>query len=569
MNLQELLEISRGDKPGSLLLRNANLINVYSGEIYLTDILIQGSYVAAIGTGYAAESEIDLQGRYVAPGLIDAHVHIESSLCTPPEFSRAVLPHGVTTVITDPHEIANVLGLEGIRFMLERAKHGPLNMYVMASSCVPATHMGTSGATLEAEDLQGLLDNPWVPGLAEVMNYPGVVHGDKSVVDKLNLFREKVIDGHAPGLSGHGLNAYAAARIGSDHECTTFEEAREKLRLGLSIFIREGTATPNLDALLPLVNERTYPQICFCTDDRIPSSLIEGGSIDMMIRRTMEYGIDPVTAFRMGTLNTARYFGLRDIGAIAPGKRADLIVISDLAKMHIDITLRGGVLVAQDGITVAPRLPLRKFDLRDTMNVRGDSLDFRIAAAGSRIRVIGYIRDQIVTEHLQDVARISEGEVVADPERDLLKMAVIERHRATGRIGLGFIRGFGLKSGAIAGTVAHDHHNLIVIGADDASMAMAASAVMAQGGGIAAVAQGHVQATLPLPVAGLMSEEPIDKVREQYDTLVACAHSLGSTIGDPLIAMGFMGLEVIPSLKLTDRGLVDVDRFETVSLFVD
>jgi adenine deaminase len=568
VTLADRIHTARGDSPADLALRNARLINVLTGEIYTTDVIVHGEDVVAFGSGYQAAREIDLKGRYLAPGFLDAHVHIESSLCTPPEFARITLAHGVTTVMTDPHEIANVLGLEGIRFMLERAKHGLQNMYVMASSCVPATHMETSGARLEAEDLSPLLNSRWVLGLAEMMNYPGVIQGDESVLDKLALFAGRVLDGHAPAVSGKALNAYVAAGIGSDHECTTVEEALEKLRLGLTIFIREGTTTRNLRPLLPLVTPANHHRLCFCTDDRQPASLIDEGSIDYMVRTAIAEGIDPITAIRMGTINTANYFRLYDRGAVAPGRRADLIVFSDLRDLRPEMVFRNGMLVAQDGEIVAEMPPRRQIDLRSSMNVRMDSLDFRIPAAGQRVHVIGGLGDQVVTEHFIDDALIVDGEAVSDPSRDLLKIAVIERHRASGHIGKGFIRGFGLQRGAIAGSVAHDHHNLVVIGADDASLRRAALAVIEMGGGLAAVDGDQVLATLPLPVAGLMSEAPLDAVRREYDALIAAAQGMGSAMPDPFMAMSFMALEVIPKLKLTDLGLVDVEKFEIIDLFV-
>jgi adenine deaminase len=568
MSLVDRLAVARGDMPASLALRNARLVNVWSGEIYETDIIVQGSHVAAVGKGYAAHEQIDLQGRYLCPGFIDAHVHIESSLCTPPEFARAVLVHGVTTVVTDPHEIANVLGLEGIRFMLERAKHGPLNMYVMASSCVPATHMETSGARLEAEDLEPLLSHDWVLGLAEVMNYPGVVNGDEGMLDKIHLFRQKVLDGHCPALTGRPLNAYVTSGISSEHECTTVEEALEKLRLGLTIFIREGTTTRNLRPLLPLITPENHSRLCFCTDDRQPNSLMDEGSIDFMIRTAIAEGVDPVIAIRMGTINPAQYFRLHDYGIIAPGKWADMVVFSDLHNIQPEMVFRGGVLVAEHGQMVQDKLPLRPIDLRGSMNVRLDSLDFRIPAQGKRVRVIGGRGDQVVTEHLVEDALIVDGEAVSDVERDLLKIAVVERHRASGNIGKGFIKGFGLRRGAIAGTVAHDHHNLVVIGADDASMRRAVEAVVQMGGGLAAVDGDNVLGELPLPVAGLMSELPLETVRRSYDALIDIAREQGSRMADPFMAMSFMALEVIPKLKLTDVGLVDVEQFQVVDLFV-
>jgi adenine deaminase len=568
MSIVDRLAVARQDKPADLILRNAQLINVITGEIYPTDIVIHDRYVVAIGEGYSAENEVDLKGKYVSPGFIDAHVHIESSLVTPPEFSRAVLPHGVTTVITDPHEIANVLGLEGMRFMLERAKNGLINMFVMASSCVPATEMETSGARLEAEDLEQIARNNWILGLAEVMNYPGVAFGDEGMLDKIELFKRQILDGHAPGMTGAMLNAYVTAGIMSEHECTTVEEALEKLRLGLTIFIREGTATRNLIPLLPLITPENHTSICFCTDDRIPADLIDKGSIDYMIRVAIKNGIDPIMAIRMGTINTARYFRLKKYGAIAPGKYADLVVFSDLQNIMPEQVYRGGSLVAEDGKMVVDRPPMRPMDLRSTLNIRPDQLDFTIPANGTEIHVIGSIQDQIVTDHLIETATIAGDLAISDIERDILKFALVERHRATGNIGKGFIKGFGLKHGAIAGTVAHDHHNLTVIGVDDASMETAVKAIMDMGGGLVVVDGEHVLAQLPLPVAGLLSEAPIEEVRANYDILIQKAHDLGNTMSDPFMAMSFMGLEVIPKLKLTDKGLVDVEQFRIVDLFV-
>lgn len=568
MEREKLIRIARGDKPAAVLLKNANLVNVFTGEVYLTDIAIRRSRIVGLGDGYEAEQVIDLDGKYVAPGYIDAHVHIESSMCTPREFAKAVLPRGVTSVVTDPHEIANVLGLEGISFMLEQAKYGSLSMYVMASSCVPSTHMATAGANLEADDIRHLLNNDWVIGLAEVMNYPGVIMGDKLVLDKLEAFEGSVIDGHAPGLTGKALNAYVAAGVRSDHECTTVEEAREKLRLGMTIFIREATNAHNLEALLPLVTPENSHHICFCTDDRQPADLLDQGSIDYMVRVAIQHGIDPVRAIQMGTINTARYFGLHDRGAITIGRRADLFIFSDLYNPVPEIVYRGGYRVAENGKMLPLEEVRRPIQLRNTMNIDWDAVDFTIPANGTRARVIGSIPDQLVTEHrILDVKQV-DGCAVADVERDILKMAVIERHRATGNIGKGFIQGIGLKRGAIAGTVAHDHHNLVVIGADDESMMTAAREVARIGGGLVAVDGTQVLAALPLPVAGLMSEAPIGEVRAGMDNLLNAARELGSPLHDPYMAMSFMALEVIPSLKLTDQGLVDVETFEQVDLFV-
>lgn len=568
MTLVDRIAAARGDFPADLVLRNARLVNVLTGEIYPTDIVVHDTYVVALGEGYTGSQEVDLAGRYVCPGFIDAHVHIESSLCTPPEFSRTVLARGVTAVITDPHEIANVLGLEGIRFMLERAKHGPLSMFVMASSCVPATHMETSGARLEAEDLAPLLNHDWVLGLAEMMNYPGVIYGDEGVLDKLTLFSGRVLDGHAPAVTGKAFNAYAASGIGSDHECTTVEEAREKMRAGMTIFIREGTTTRNLRPLLPLITPENHHRLCFCTDDRQPASLLDEGSIDFMVRTAIQHGIDPVIAIRMATINTANYFRLYELGAVAPGRRADMVVFSDINDLRAEMVFRYGALMARDGAMIVPKPMLRPIDLRSSVNVLPEYLDFTIPAQGKQVRAITAVGDQVVTgEKLEDV-KIVDDQAVSDTERDILKIAVIERHRATGQIGKGFIHGFGLKRGALAGSVAHDHHNLVVIGADDDSMRAAARAVVEMGGGLAVADGEEVIATLPLPVAGLMTEAPLPDVRREYDVLIAAAQAMGSTLPDPFMTMSFMALEVIPKLKLTDVGLVDVEKFQVVDLFL-
>lgn len=568
MNLAERIAVARGDSPCDLVLTNLQLVNLHTGEIYPSEIAIKGSHIVGVGEGYESAERIDLGGRYVAPSLIDAHVHIESSLCTPPQFARAVLPHGITTVITDPHEIANVLGLEGIRFMLNSAKYGVLTMYIMASSCVPATHMETSGAYLDAETLATLMSNPWVLGLAEMMNFPGVVFGDENVLDKIDRFEGKVLDGHCPALTGKQLNAYVIAGIQSDHECTTVEEAREKLRLGMHLFIREATNAHNLEILLPVVTSENSRRISFCTDDRQPADLLDQGSIDYMVRIAIEHGVSPIDALRMGSLNTAEYFRLHDKGGIAPGYRADLIVFSDIQRPFVEMVYRGGQLVAENGKMVADTVSHKIAKMRNSMNVKWDTVDFSIEAQSKQIRVIGSVPNQLVTTHTIEDAPIQDGEVVTDVERDLLKMAVIERHLSSGNIALGMIKGIGLKRGAIAGTVAHDHHNLVVIGADDISMMTAARAVEAMGGGLVAVDGEKLLAELPLPIAGLMSDQPVEIVREKMDALIGAGHELGSPLHDPFMAMSFMALEVIPSLKLTDVGLVDVDKFELVDLFV-
>lgn len=568
MNLPRTLAVARGDEPADLLLRNARLVNVLSGEIHPADVAVAGPLIAGVGDGYKARREIDLGGRFLCPGFLDAHVHIESSMVPPAEFARAVVPRGVTTVVTDPHEIGNVLGLEGVRFMLGDAAGSPLDVRINAPSCVPATHLETSGARLEAADLASLLSEPKVIGLAEVMNFPGVIQGDPEIVAKLCAFHGRIVDGHCPGLSGHRLSAYAAAGISSDHECVTVEEAREKLRVGLAIFLREASNARNLRDLLPLVTPANERRLCLCTDDRHPIDLLGEGSIDHLVRLAIAAGTDPVTAIRMATLNTAEHYRLKDRGAIAPGRRADLVVFSDLAAPRAEEVFVSGEPVAREGAMVHDRRHRRYDHVPKTVRIDPERLDFRIRAEGTHARVIGAIPDQLLTHHLTREVPVRDGWAHADPERDLLKMAVIERHHGTGNIGLGFVQGVGLTRGAIASTVAHDHHNLVVIGADDVSMRTAALAVANAGGGLA-VAEGEQElCVLPLPIAGLMSEWEIDMVRDRLQLLLDHSHRLGARLRDPFMAMSFLALEVIPALKLTDVGLVDVEQFEVVPLFV-
>ena len=567
MELATLISYSRGHMPADLLLKNARVIDVFNGEVLPpAHVAIAHSRVVGIGD-YQATDVIVVKGAYVAPGFIDAHVHVESSMVPPGEFGRVVAPLGTTTVITDPHEIANVLGLDGIRFMFESAKYGPVSMYVMASSCVPATHMETNGAVLHWYDLVSLQNDPWVLGLAEVMNFPGVVNGEAEVLDKLRIFKNAVIDGHCPGLTGKALQAYVATGIASDHECTTVEEAREKLRLGMAIFIREATNARNLQTLLPLVTPMNQHRICFCTDDRQSADLLDEGHIDFMVCRAIAAGLDPMLALRMASWNAASIFRLHDRGAVTPGRRADLIVFDDLQAPRPWLVLRGGAVVAKNGEPLVPRRePPRS--LRSTMNVAWDRVDIRIAAEGRRARVIGVIPDQLVTNHLVEDITIQDGEAVSDPERDIVKMVVIERHMYSGQVGKGFVSGIGLKRGALASSVAHDHHNIVAIGVDDASILAAARRVARLGGGMAVAVGEQIVAEVPLPLAGLMSLEPAETVRQQVDRAITAAHELGSPLHDPFMAMSFLALEVIPSLKLTDQGLVDVDRFEITPLWV-
>lgn len=568
--LQDIIKTARGQQPADLLLKNANVINVYSSDIIKSDIAILNDTIVGIGDGYTARETIDLNGLFVSPGFIDAHVHIESSMVEVPQFTRAVLPLGTTSVVADPHEIANVLGYEGIRYMMESSKYNPLSVFFTLSSCVPSSPLETAGSEMRAFDIFPFLREKWVVGLAEMMNYPGLLNGDPDVLDKLRIVEDKRIDGHAPGLSGHDLNAYIAAGVESDHECTTVEEAREKLQQGMYIMIREGSGTKNLHDLLPVVTPENERRIMFCTDDRHPNDILTEGHINFIIKSAIQNGLDPIRAIRLATLNTAEYFGLKKLGAVAPGKIADLAVFDDFNSFTIKQVYKNGKLVAQDGEPIYEP-PLRpKVPVRGSVNIRwieGD--EFKIPVMGKRARVIRVVPDQIVTESLEMPVFSQNGFLESDVQQDILKLFVVERHLATGNIGQGLIKGFGLKRGAIAASIAHDSHNIIVVGVDDADILKAVTSINKMGGGIVVVDNEAILDSLELPIAGLMSDKPLEVVSEKMDQIVKAAHSLGVTLTDPIMTLSFMALPVIPSLKLTDRGLVDVEKFEHVDLFLN
>ncbi len=568
MTLEATIAVARGEEPADLLLKNAQLVNVLSGEIHAADVAVYDGKVVGFGP-YQARHVVDLEGRFVCPGLMDAHVHLESSMVQPAEFARAVVPLGTTSVICDPHEIANVLGLDGIQYILDASEGLPLHVYVMVPSCVPATHMETAGAELTAADIAGLMGRERVLGLAEMMNFPGVLYRVPSVLEKLRAAGDRPIDGHAPGLSGLDLNAYIAAGIGSDHECTDVEEAREKLRRGMHILIREGTTARNLHALLPLVTPANARLCHFCTDDRHPDTLLDKdqGHVDDIVRKAIAWGLDPVTAIQMASINTAEYFRLRGVGAVAPGYRADMLVLEDLEAVQVAQVYSAGTLVAENGSSLASRSGFPQVPLQRSVHVDLSALDFTIAAGEGSARVIGVIPEQVVTEDLWMEPTRKDGTVISDPARDLLKIAVVERHHRTGNIGLGLVSGVGLKRGAIASSVAHDSHNIVVIGASDDEMRAAVAAVAEMGGGQVVIAGGEVQAACALPIAGLMSDQPLEEVAAQVESLTGASHALGCTLPDPLMTMSFLALAVIPSLKLTDKGLVDVAKFDFVPLF--
>ncbi len=573
--LRHRIQVARGEVAADLLLRNARIVNVCSGECYLADVAVAGGLIVGViaqeGAGmdsYQGREERDLQGRWLAPGLIDGHMHIESTMLVLSEFARLVVPRGVTTVMLDPHEFANVMGVDGIRYVLEAGRGLPLSAYVMLSSCVPASAYESPYRALLAEDLLPLLSEERVLGLAEMMNMPGVLRGDEQVLAKIAATREKglVVDGHAPGLRGRDLCAYAAAGVMSDHECTTLEEARERIRLGMWLMIREGSAARNLEALLPLVKELHPPRVFFVTDDRDPQDLTTRGHIDSMVRQAIALGLDPVEAVRLASFNTAQYFRLYDRGAIAPGCVADLVVLDDLETFQVESVYKEGVMVAQDGKLLVPA-PAAMLAAGETVHMGSVDLSaLRIPGKPGPVSVVGIEPGQITTKRLIEDAPVRDGEIVADVERDLLKLVVIERHHASGRVGLGLVKGFGLKKGALASSVAHDAHNLVIAGTNDSDILRAAHVLKEMGGGFACIVDGVIRASVPLPLGGLVSPLPAHALVQQLRALDAAAAELGCTLEHPCMTLSFLSLSVIPALKLTDQGLIDVENFTLLPL---
>jgi len=567
LRIGDLIAAARGELEADLLLEGGELVNVFSGEIHRADVSIYGGYVAGFDCS-SARMAISVEDHLIAPGFIDAHVHIESSMVMPSEYARAVVPRGTLAVIADPHEIANVLGVDGISYLLRSAENIPMRFLVTAPSCVPATPLETSGAALGVSEIASLLEDPRVVGLGEMMNYPGVIHGDGSVLAKLEIAatKNKTICGHAPGLRGRDLHAYAAALIEDDHECTRAEEAMEQLRSGVRIMIREGSAARNLDDLVGIIRDHNTPNIMLCTDDLAPRDIMQR-HIDHMIRRIIGAGIDPVAAIQMATINPARHFGLRRTGAVAPGYRADIVVMNH--DFQVRRVIFEGREVARDG-RLTERIESRSVQLSSSMNVRMPITreSFKIPASGRIARVIGIVPNQILTEMIAARPAVREGEVVSDTRNDILKIAVIERHRSTGNVGLGLVSGFGLKRGAIASSVSHDSHNITVVGVEDKSMLRAVESLISMGGGWVAV-NGKMIASLPLPIAGLLSERCMEDVVEGAEDVISASHSLGSELEDPFMTLSFLALPVIPELRITDRGLVDVREFRHVPLFLE
>ena len=564
--LAQLISVAKGELPADLILANARVVNVFTGEVEPGNVAIYRDRIAGVGDYRQAREVLDLAGQYLAPGLINGHTHLESSMLDVGQYARAVVPRGTLAVVTDLHEIANVSGLKGIKYVLNSARRLPLELFLMAPSCVPATtHLETSGVCLELEDIRQMLRWKECIGLGEMMNFPGVIAGFEAVLSKLKLFQGKVVDGHAPGVSGKNLTAYIAAGISSDHESVSLAEAKEKLRQGMYVMIREGSSEKNLAALLPLVSDKTYKRCIFVVDDRSCVDLLTDGDINAVVRKAIRHGLDPVRAIQMATINTAERFRLNYLGAVAPGYLANLIVTSDLAEMQIAMAFYRGRLVARDGVPLFEAYQPGGEGLANTVNIKPFAPQaLRLPAAGETELIIEVVPGQIVTRKRAERVKIEDGVVLPDISRDILKLAVVERHKASGNIGLGLVKGFGLKRGALASSIAHDSHNIIAVGASDEDIYTAIKEVEQLQGGLVVVANGKVLASLALPIAGLLSDQPLEVVVAKLADVEKQARGLGVTLPAPLATLSFLALPVIPELKLTDLGLVDVTEFKLV-----
>lgn len=555
---QRIIAVAAGREKADLVLKNAKYLNVFSNEFLCGDIAVSNGLIAGVGK-YDGKTEIDVSGKLVLPGFIDAHIHLESSMVTPAEFAKAVVAHGTTTVITDPHEITNVMGIDGVEYMIQASQNLPIDVHFMMPSCVPATEIDESGAELDCKDIDLYLDNKKVLGLAEMMNYVGVINGDKNVLSKIvtSQAHHKKIDGHAPELSGNDLNAYIAAGVYSDHECSTFENALEKLRKGQFIMIREGTAAHNLKALMPLLTQQYYSRCMFATDDKHPSDLLYGGHIDYIVKQALKNGADPIVALKTATHHAARYFLLNNKGAIASGYLADIVVVNNLEDFNVETVFKRGKLVFDGEVkdfsapTVDEELAEKCFDTFHLDSVTPSS--FKV---DGKLGLIGLVGGELLTRNLGTADKI-------DVENDILKIACIERHKGTNHIGVGYVKGYSLKSGAVATSVAHDSHNIITVGCNDDDIAVAVNAIKDSKGGIAVVENGKIKALLELPIAGLMSDEPLTTVNEKLENAKLSAYELGADKSiDPFMTLSFLSLPVIPSLRITTKGVFDAENWK-------
>lgn len=555
---QRIIAVAAGREEADLVLKNAKYLNVFSNEFLCGDIAVANGLIAGVGK-YDGKTEIDVSGKLVLPGFIDAHIHLESSMVTPAEFAKAVVAHGTTTVITDPHEITNVMGIDGVEYMIQASQNLPIDVHFMMPSCVPATEIDESGAELDCKDIDLYLDNKKVLGLAEMMNYVGVINGDKNVLSKIvtSQAHHKKIDGHAPELSGNDLNAYIAAGVYSDHECSTFENALEKLRKGQFIMIREGTAAHNLKALMPLLTQQYYSRCMFATDDKHPSDLLYGGHIDYIVKQALKNGADPIVALKTATHHAARYFLLNNKGAIASGYLADIVVVDNLEDFNVETVFKRGKLVFDGEVkdfsapTVDEKLAEKCFDTFHLDSVTPSS--FKV---DGKLGLIGLVGGELLTRNLGTADKI-------DVENDILKIACIERHKGTNHIGVGYVKGYSLKSGAVATSVAHDSHNIITVGCNDDDIAVAVNAIKDSKGGIAVVENGKIKALLELPIAGLMSDEPLTTVNEKLENAKSSAYELGADKSiDPFMTLSFLSLPVIPSLRITTKGVFDAENWK-------
>ncbi|HEY82097.1 MAG TPA: adenine deaminase [Dehalococcoidia bacterium] len=564
--LAHLISVARGERPADLILANARVVNTFTGEIEPGNVAICGDQIAGVGDYHQAKQIIDLANRYIAPGFINGHTHLESSMLDIGQYARAVVPRGTLALVTDLHEIANVCGLEGMRYVLDYARRLPLDLFLMAPSCVPATHLETAGASLELEEIRQILRWPECIGLGEVMNFPGVLAGDASVLAKIDLARGRRIDGHAPGVAGKDLASYIAAGINSDHESVSLAEAREKLKQGMFIMVREGSSEKNLEALLPLITDKTYRRCFFVVDDRSAADLLRDGDIDAVVRKAIRLGLEPVRAIQLATINAAEYFHLDKLGAVAPGYFANLIVLDDLASLRINMVFYRGSLVAREGKTLFSLPQPQQSGIMSTVKVKPFPMEsLRLAAREEVMPIIEIVPSQIITHKKRAKVKTRDGAVVPDTERDILKLVVVERHKATGNIGRGLASGFGLKKGALASSIAHDAHNIIAVGTSDEDIFTAVKEIEQRQGGLAVAAGGKVLASLPLPIAGLLSTEPLESVVAGLENLEKLARDLGTKLPSPFATLSFLALPVIPELRLTDLGLVDVSQFKVIS----